>query len=105
MTPSLQPRTVWAFAYRIVPPQRTSRLRVVGALLAEERSAARPGARAWGGRLIAGAQTTSILIVSRSLERSRAVSRRVETELHRLNVDFSVTEPVELPCDATSPSP
>lgn len=105
MTSSRSPRTVWAYAYRIVPPQKTSRLRVVGALLDPQHSAARHGSHTWAGRLIGGAQMTRILIVSESLERSRAVSRRLEAELHRLNVDFSVTEPVELPCDVASPSP
>jgi hypothetical protein len=48
---------------------------------------------------------TRILIVSDSLERGRAVSRRLEAELHRLDLDFSVTEPVELACEAATPLP
>jgi hypothetical protein len=105
MALSRSPRTVWAYAYRIVAPQKPSRLRVVGALLGQQHSASRRGPRAWAGRLIIGAQMTRILIVSRSLERGRAVSRRLEAELHRLDVDFAVTEPMELPCEAASPSP
>ena len=105
MTSSRSPRTVWAYAYRIVPPQRTSRLRVVGTLLDPQRSGTRHGSRTWAGRLIAGAQMTRILIVSDSLEGSRAVSLRLEAALHRLDLDFAVTEPVELACDTASPLP
>ena len=103
MTPSRPPHTVWAYAYRIVPSQKASRLRLLRALLDQRHSTSRHRSFAWGGRLDVGAETTRILVVSHSLERSRAVSRRLEAELQRLDVDFSVTEPVELPCEAALP--
>lgn len=90
-------RTVWAYAYQIVPPQTKSQLGAVRALLAEEHSTARKGARAWAGRLIVGAKMTRILVVSDSLEHSAEVNQRLEAELHLLQAPFSVGEPVQLP--------
>jgi hypothetical protein len=97
--------TVWAYAYQIVPPQTKSRLRAVRALLDKEHVAAQLGSRAWAGRLILGAQMTRILIVSDSLEWSREVNQRLEAELNQLKVDFSVTEPVEVPGSGAPASP
>lgn len=48
---------------------------------------------------------TRILIVSDSLAGSRTVSRRLEAALRRLDLDFAVTEPVELARDAATPLP
>ena len=87
------PHTIWAYAYQIVPPQTRSRLRAVAGLLESEHSAARRGSRTWNGRLVVGARTTRILIVSDSLERCRAVNRRLDAQLNLLKVAFSVTEP------------
>jgi hypothetical protein len=91
------PPTIWAYAFRIVPPQSKTRLRAVGALLDQAHLAAHGESRTWAGRLMLGAQTTRILIVSDSLARSREVNRRLEAEFKRLKVNVSVTEPVALP--------
>jgi hypothetical protein len=95
------PATIWAYAFRIAPPQTRSRLRAVGALLDEEHSAAQDASRTWAGRLTLGKRVTHILIVSDSLARSRKVNRRLEVELRRLKVGFAVTEPVALPGSAS----
>jgi hypothetical protein len=91
------PPPIWAYAFRIVPPQSKTRLRAIGALLEQAHLAAHGESRTWAGRLILGAKTTRILIVSDSLARSRDVNRRLEAEFKRLKVDVSVTEPVALP--------
>jgi hypothetical protein len=48
---------------------------------------------------------TRILIVSDSPDQSREVNQRLEAELKQLKVACSVTEPIALPSNATSPSP
>jgi hypothetical protein len=93
-------RTIWAYAYQIVPPQTKSRLRAVRALLDQEHSTAQNGSRAWAGRLIVGAKMTRILVVSDSLEHSAEVNQKLETELNLLQATFTVSEPVQLPGDA-----
>jgi len=93
-------RTIWAYAYQIVPPQTRSRLRAVRALLDQEHSTAQDGSRAWAGRLIVGAKVTRILVVSDGREHSAEVNRKLEAELNLLQATFTVSEPVRLPGDA-----
>jgi hypothetical protein len=94
------PRTIWAYAYQIVPPQTRSRLRAVRALLDQEHATGNNGNRTWAGRLIVGAKATRILIVSDSLEHSADVNQKLEAELNLLQATFTVSEPVQLPGDA-----
>ena len=90
------PRTIWAYAYEIVPPQTRNRLRGVRALLEQERSAGSNGDRAWAGRLIVGAKATRILVVSDSLEHSAEVNQKLGTELSLLQATITVSEPVQV---------
>jgi hypothetical protein len=94
------PRTIWAYAYQIVPPQTKSRLRAVRALLDQEHSIAQNGSRAWAGRLIVGTKMTRILVVSDSLVHSAEVNQKLEAELKLLQATFTVSEPVQVPGDA-----
>jgi hypothetical protein len=95
------PRTIWAYAYQVVPPQTRIRLRAVRALLDRQHSTAGNGDRAWAGRLIVGAKATCILVVSDSLEHSAAVNQKLEAELNLLQATFIVSEPVLVPGDGT----
>jgi hypothetical protein len=87
-------RSLWAYAYQIVPPQRSSRLATIRTLLQDETAAARGGARTWSGRLVLERRATHILIVSDAPGRNHAINRRLEAELERLDAAFSVTEPL-----------
>jgi hypothetical protein len=87
-------RSLWAYAYEIVPPQRSSRLATIRTLLQDETAAARGGARTWSGRLVLERRATHILIVSDAPGRNYAINRRLEAELERLDAAFSVTEPL-----------
>ncbi len=87
-------RSLWAYAYEIVPPQPSSRLGTIRTLLKDETAAARGGARTWSGRLVRGRRATHILIVSDAPGRNHSINRRLEAELERLDAAFSVTEPL-----------
>jgi hypothetical protein len=88
-------KSLWAYAYQIVPPQPSRRLGTIRTLLKDEAAAARGGARAWSGRLVLERDATHILIVSDDARgRDHAINRRLEAELERLNATFSVTEPL-----------
>lgn len=87
-------RSLWAYAYQIVPPQPSSRLGAIRTLLKDETAAARGGAHAWSGRLVLGRRATHILIVSDAPGRQHSINRRLEAELERLEAAFSVTEPL-----------
>lgn len=87
-------RSLWAYAYRIVPPQPSRRLGPIRSLLKNETAAARGGARTWSGRLVLERLATHILIVSDAPGRNQSINRRLEAELERLDATFSVTEPL-----------
>jgi len=86
-------RSLWAYAYRIVPPQPSRRLGRIRTLLKEETAAARGAARTWSGTLVLERGATHILIVSDAPERY-SIDRCLEAEIARLGAACSVTEPL-----------
>jgi len=87
-------RSLWAYAYQIVPAQPSRRLGTIRTLLKDETAAARGGARAWSGRVVQERRATHILIVSDAPGRNHAINRQLEAELERLDAAFCVTEPL-----------
>jgi hypothetical protein len=88
------PKTIWTYAYQIVPPQAEHRLHTIKRLLDDEHAAAHRGARTWTARVVLEQQVTHILVVSDSPEQSREVNRKLETEFNELSVGFSMTAPM-----------
>ncbi len=86
--------TIWAYTYRIVPPQPEARLREIRALLEREHLDARGDARKWEGRLMVEHEVTHILVVSDSPDQKREVNRRVELVLRQLDAGYSLTAPL-----------
>ena len=86
-------RSLWVYAYQIVPPQPSRRLGAIRTLL-KDATAARGGARIWSGRLVLERRATHILIVTDTPGRNHSVNRRLEAELERLAAPFSVTAPL-----------
>ena len=88
-------KDLWAYAYKIVPPQPSQRLGTIRTLLKQETAAARDGARAWSGRLVLEPDATHILIVSDDIRgRDHAINRQLEAELLLLDATYTVTEPL-----------
>jgi len=87
-------RSLWAYAYRIVPPQPSRRLGPIRSLLKDETAAARGSVRTWSGRLVLERRATHILIVSDAPGRNHSINRLLEAELERLEAAFTVTEPL-----------
>ena len=97
------PKTIWAYAYEIVPPQAELRLRAIRTLLDQEHSDATLRARTWEGRLVRQQQISHIMVVSDSPDQDREVNRRLEAELKELQAGFSLTAPMAVADDATPP--
>ena len=97
-------KTVWAYAYEIVPPQAEDRLRAIKDVLDHEASDAQRGARTWAGRVVLEQQMTHILVVTDSPEQDREVNRRLEAELNGLNAGFTLTAPLAV-VDEGAPAP
>jgi len=88
-------KDLWAYAYRVVPPQSSQRLGTIRTLLKEETGAAQGSARTWSGRLVLEPDATHILIVSDDIRgRDHPINRRLEAELHRLDAAYTVSEPL-----------
>jgi hypothetical protein len=99
-------KSVWAYAYQIVPPQPEERLQAIRSLLDREAVEAKGRARTWEGRLVAEEHVTHILVVSDSPEQNLAVNKRVEAELRDLKAGFSITTSMAVDREAPStPSP
>jgi hypothetical protein len=88
-------KSLWAYAYEIVPPQPSRRLATIRTLLKEETAAAHGSARTWSGRLVLERRATHILIVSDDARgRDHPINRQLEAELERIEAAFFVTEPL-----------
>ena len=97
------PGSLWAYAYQIDPPEVEERLGSVRTLLEDEHARAIQGARTWVGRVVAERRITHILVVSESPDRGLEVNTRLETELKKLRVGFSITAPMSISDDAAPP--
>ncbi len=97
-------KTIWTYAYQIVPAQAADRLVAIKTLLDHEHLDARQGERTWVGRVVLEQQITHIMVVSDSPEQNREVNRRLEAELKQLNVGFSITVPMAVAPPAAPPA-
>src|SRR5712671_1828281 len=100
MKPSPAAKTIWAYAYQIMPPQGAKRLHAIKTLLDHAHTEAQSSERTWTGRVVVEEQVTHILIVSDSPEQNHEVNRRLEAKLQELNAGFSLTVPVAVVADA-----
>jgi hypothetical protein len=99
------PKTVWAYAYQIVPPQPAGRLHSIRTLLDHAHTEAQRGERTWTGRVVVEDQITHILIVSDSPEQDHEANRRLEAKLQELNAGFSITVPIAVVDEGVVPQP
>ena len=72
-------------------------------LLDTENAAAFEHARAWAAQLILEQRSTQILVVADSPAQNRAVNRRLESELQRLQAEYRLTDPVAISGPTTPP--
>ena len=89
-------RQLWAYAYRVVPPPPADGLGRLRRVLDSENASAFEHAQAWAAQLILEQRSTQILVVSDSPEQNRAANQRLETELHRLDAQYRVTDPIAI---------
>jgi hypothetical protein len=87
-------KTIWAYAYQIMPPQGAKHLHPIKTLLDHAHKEAQRGARTWTGRVVVEEQVTHILIVSDSPEQNHEVNRQLEAKLQELKAGFSITVPI-----------
>lgn len=103
MTPPVAP--LWAYTYKLVPPQPASRLRAIRALLDREHGEAKTRAARWEGRLVVDDRVSHILVVAESPELDFAVNRRIEAALRALKADYELTVPMPMTDDPPDAAP
>ena len=99
------PKTLWTYAYHIVPPQTECRLRTITALLDDEHADAQRGTRTWVGRVVFGLRITHILILSDGPGQARDINDRLEAELGELKMGFSISAPMAVVANASLKRP
>jgi hypothetical protein len=102
-TGNTTPGSIWVYGYQIVPPQTEGRMEPIRALLDDENSNARLGARTWNGRFVHEERITHILVVSDSPDQDREVNRRLESALKELEACFSVTAAMVVEAEEATP--
>lgn len=100
---STPPRAIWAYTYRLTPPQSAERLRKVKAMLAKEHREAVARDGMWEGRMVVDERVANILVLSDSPDLDREVNRRLEAELRAIDSGFAVTLPFEFHGNGTHP--
>ena len=101
--PAKPAKSIWAYAYQIVPPQTEHRLRTIKILLDAEHQDARSEARTWTGRLVFDPLITHLLVVSDDPEQDRDVNRKLEARLKVLKATFLITAPLAVPNRPVAP--
>jgi hypothetical protein len=100
MTPPT--RTLWAYTYRLEPPQSAVRLKDVRALLDREHAAAGKGNGTWEGRLVVDDRVSHILVLSDSPQLDGGANLRLEAALRTLDATFALTVPMAISGDPTT---
>jgi hypothetical protein len=102
------PRPLWAYAYRLLPPQTADRLKGIKALLEREHAEATRHESTWEGRLVVDERISHILVLTDSPELDLAANHRIESRLRALEADFALTVPMPIldePTDVAAPGP
>lgn len=90
---------IWAYAYRLEPPQSASRLREVKALLEREHNTAKDRSGTWEGRLVDDERVSHILVLSDTPDLTGEANRRLESALKAINARYNLTVPMVVPVE------
>ena len=97
-------KPVWAYVYRIDPPQPESALASVRMLLDREHAVPTDGAGSWEGRFVVEELVTHILVVSDSPDQTREANRELEAELTKISAAFAITAPLAIDDEESTPA-
>lgn len=100
-----KPPIIWAYTYRLEPPQPPARLKAVKVLLEREHAAAAARAGTWEGRLVADDRVSHILVLSDSPDLTSEPNRRLEIALQSIEARFSLTVPMVVPVERVDDIP
>lgn len=96
---------IWAYAYRLEPPQLASRLKSVKALLEREHRSAKERDGTWEGRLIVDDRVSHILVLSDTPDLSGTSNQRLEEALRGVQARYILTVPMVVPVERVEDIP
>lgn len=96
---------IWAYTYRLDPPQPAARLKGVRLLLEREHAAAAERAGTWEGRLVADDRVSHILVLSDTPDLTSEANRRLEIALQLIDARFVLTVPMVVPVEHSADIP
>lgn len=96
---------IWAYTYKLDPPQSAERLNGIKELLDRESAAARKRAATWEARLVVDERVSHILVLSDTPDLTSEANRRLELELKGLAAAYSLTVPMAVGDEAHSDIP
>jgi hypothetical protein len=96
---------IWAYTYRLEPPQPAARLRGVKALLDREHAAAGAREGTWEGRLVTDDRVSHILILSDTADLTGEANRRLEIALQSIDARYVLTVPMVVPVEQVADIP
>ena len=102
---SEKPAVIWAYAYRLEPPQKASRLKAVKALLAREHELAKERSGTWEGRLVDDDRVSHILVLSDTPDLTGDSNKQLELALQSINARFILTVPMVVPVERVEDIP
>ena len=100
-----KPPIIWAYTYRLEPPQPPARLKAVKVLLEREHAAAAARAGTWEARLVTDDRVSHIFVLSDSPDITSEPNRRLEIALQSIDARFSLTVPMIVPLDGDEAVP
>lgn len=90
------PPSLWAYTYRLLPPQAIERLTHLDEIFTREHREALAREGAWTARCVSDELVSHILVISDSPALDGDANRRLEAELHALRAGFARTEPMRI---------
>lgn len=100
-----KPDVIWAYAYRLDPPQPALRLRGVKALLEREHREAIAREATWEGRLVSDDRISHVLILSDTPDLTGPANRRLEIALQLIDARYVLTVPMVVPVESVDDPP
>ena len=99
------PKTLWAYAYEVSPPQRGDVMKGIGTLLSKEHANAKRSTRLWAGRMVREKLVTHIMVVSDSPDQNLEVNRRLEDRLEEIKARYFISVPMAVEDDDPTEPP
>ncbi len=96
---------MWAYTYRLDPPQSAARLKAIKTLLEREHVTAKERSGTWEGRFVTDDRVSHILVLADTPNLTSEANRRLEDALKAIDARFNLTVPMVVPVEPVEDTP